>query len=1136
MHLFRNWLRSRTSDRRLPVRRPQRAKQRSPQLYLEFLEDRLTPSTITWVNRGQLSDNFAAVWGGNAGLARSVVDTAINTWTNAVSNFNQPGGGNNINVSISMASSGGGNGGSTSITAYNGGWPTAASITLARGNDGHGSGYFLDPTPNDSREFLGSIVNPFSGMAQAGSPAAGLIDLYTVTLHELTHALGFVAGTRLQNIATDTGVLDTPGHPELGTLWVVHGPTITHLTTSDNNGTSDAHGPEHTAYINHMVTWQGRTLQGAEDLMNGGLGPSERRLIPTYVAQMLHDAYNYTIIPATSLPTFHAVLDPSTGKLLVRGRLDTASGDTLTLDTFSLFGTTFISTTVDLGSPVPGTDYPGPYTSAFFASSVSSIEIDTGPGISSVHLNHTTNVPITINSAGQAFAWLGTGGNAQGVKGSITLNNSASTTGVFINDSSDPSAHTTTIQDTGGGLGQIIGLSPASVTYHVSQLGGISLDTGTGSNTVNVYATGSIPMDVTGHSNSTTVRVGNGTLANIRDSVTITNPPFYTTVVVDDSTDSSTRTAAVNTWSFNNTYGQISGLTNSGAWIFFKYGDTNNVTVKTGSGTNTVNVLDVVRPLNLEGHSGTTTVNVGRSGSLQSIVSPVSITNPPAWTTLNVDDSADSATHNNVVVTAGSITGLAPATINYLQSDLRALNISTGTGSNTIFVPSTPNNVITFPHTALIGHSGATTVNVGNAGSLSGIQGALDVSNPPAGGYTALNVDDSADAALHNNVVLSESSLTGLAPAAISYSQSDLRSLYVRLGNTSDLSSGNIVFVANTPISGVPGGMMTTITTGTAVNQNDLVFVVATTGALIVNLQNNGTTAAAGVILGAGARTLDSIQSPVTVNTLTGWTGLALFDDQNVAGQNYTVTANTVSRSGRLMATYQVSNALFLYASRGANTINVQSTSQATVINAGWSDDTINVGDAGNTLDNLHGGNGGYLLLQINNPGSQIIFNDQGSAASRSYTFFTDTRNNPVLFVPGVNEFFFSGPLAALVLNGSSGSDTYNIETTFTATTINGGGGGNMFRISPVAEKLSNIVGPLTVNGGGNDTLEFFDANNPNSETYNFDSVPSNLTLTTVPVSVNFSGMGAVYLVTNGMSTVNDPSGTVIVDPVGGPP
>src|SRR5260370_1636600 len=122
-------------------------------------------------------------------------------------------------------------------------------------------------------------------------------------------------------------------------------------------------------------------------------------------------------------------------------------------------------------------------------------------------------------------------------------------------------------------------------------------------------------------------------------------------------------------------------------------------------------------------------------------------------------------------------------------------------------------------------------------------------------------------------------------------------------------------------------------------------------------------------------------------------------------------------------------------------------------------------------------------------------------------------------------------------LNGSSGSDTYDIEHTVVPTTINAGGGGNCFHVSPGAQSLANLANPLTLNGGGNDVLDLFDTNNPNSEMYTFDSVPSMLSLGSDPnFSANWTGMGAVYLLTNGNSSVDDPSGLVTVDPAGGPP
>jgi hypothetical protein len=565
-----------------------------------------------------------------------------------------------------------------------------------------------------------------------------------------------------------------------------------------------------------------------------------------------------------------------------------------------------------------------------------------------------------------------------------------------------------------------------------------------------------------------------------------------------------------------------------------------SIRINGSAGGTTANIHANAKPLTFFGGAGlfqpADTVNVGEGGNVMGILGTLTVEDPPGFATLNVNDQSDErslrATIDNFTTPGdtefGRIVGLAPAAINFEIDDTNGVLVNTGTGTVTVNVLSTGQirDALT-----LSGHALNTTVNVGNNGSVQGIRGPLHIQSAPSS-YTALSVDDSADPSSWTPT-LSEFSLTDLAPAAISYQQSGLRSLDVHLGNS---TWGNQLTVTNTPLSDVPGGMMTTITTGTAAKALDNVYVQATTGPLTVNLNNNGLDPASGVLLGYPAGTLDNIQSPVTVNTSSGFTGLALFDDQTAAGQTYIVTANSVSRSGQLMATYHITNELFLYASKGTNTINVQSTSQATVINAGWSDDTINVGDTANTLNNLSGGGGGYLAFQINNPGSTIIFNDQGSTASRTYTLTTNTQiPDPALFVSGVqNEFVFAGPLAALVFNGSGGSDIYAIETTFTDTTIYAGAGSvNIFQISPVAKKLENIVGALTIYGGGNDTLDFYDTNNTNNEVCTFtpDDVPSNLTLASDSnFSVNWTGMESVHLFTNGHSTVHDLSGLVLVD------
>jgi hypothetical protein len=719
-----------------------------------------------------------------------------------------------------------------------------------------------------------------------------------------------------------------------------------------------------------------------------------------------------------------------------------------------------------------------------------------------------------------------------------------------------------------GGYATINGQS-----FFDSQYNSIRINGGAGGTLSNIH--GNVKsLLVNDHSNHDVVNVGDTSnrVQGIQGMVSVQNVGSFNTDVinVNNQGDSAFRTATVDTRYIGLVFQEkLTGL--GAAEMDFSTEGTHAANIRTGSGGTALGVLSTP-PLD-SGNGGTTiiggatngavdTFNVGNAGSIQQILGRLTIQN----TNLNVDDSADTAQRPNVVLGQSSLTGLAsPAPINYPA--LLSLTVRAGASAsapNHITVTGTPRTGALYggvllttaggvntidvqrvtapffePPLLLLGgplairSSGSDTVNVGNNGSVQDIGSSLTIQNPPS--YTALNIDDSADNA-RRDAVLSPSSITGLAPAPINYTQSDLRSLNVRLGNSP--SGGNYLNITDTPISGVAGGLMTTVTTGIASNGNDDVIVAATTGALTVNLRNDGLHPASSVQLGGVARTLDHILTPVTVNTSSGWTDLGLYDDQTAASQTYTVTAHSVSRSGRLMATYNITNELFLYASRGANTINVQGTSQATVINGGWSDDTVNVGNAANTLNDLDGGAGSYLSFQINNPGSRIIFNDQGSTTSRIYTLTTDARGPiPAISVSGVrNEFVFTGPLAALIFNGGSGSDIYNIETTFTDTTVNAGTGGNIFRVSPVAQYLGNLAGPLTVNGGGSDILEFFDTNNPASETYTFDSVPSTLSLATVPVTVNFSGMSAVYLMTNGMSTVNDPSGTIIVDPVGGPP
>ena len=169
--------------------------------------------------------------------------------------------------------------------------------------------------------------------------------------------------------------------------------------------------------------------------------------------------------------------------------------------------------------------------------------------------------------------------------------------------------------------------------------------------------------------------------------MTIQNPPSFDTIIVNDAVDTVARTATLSTF--------VSGGVNSGAItglapaaINFKYAGTSSVSIITGSGNDTVNVRATGVTTNLSSFGGHDTVNVGNAGSVQGILGTLNIQNPPNFDTINVDDSADTVARTATLSTFasaganfGSITGLAPAAINFKYADTSSpVNISTAVG------------------------------------------------------------------------------------------------------------------------------------------------------------------------------------------------------------------------------------------------------------------------------------------------------------------------------------------------------------------------------------------------------------------------------------------------------------------------
>jgi Ca2+-binding RTX toxin-like protein len=162
---------------------------------------------------------------------------------------------------------------------------------------------------------------------------------------------------------------------------------------------------------------------------------------------------------------------------------------------------------------------------------------------------------------------------------------------------------------------------------------------------------------------------------------------------------------------------------------------------------------------------GIDTVNVGAGGSLQGIQASLGVTEAGVGssTKLNVDDTNDPATHNNVLLAGGQIANLAPALIDYtLFSSSDAVTVSGGSGTNNYLVenPQAATTLLTGAGTNHVnvqdtvhpltvqGTGGSDTVTVGSlapavGGNQGFINGAVTVSNKT--NSTTLIVDDSTD-------------------------------------------------------------------------------------------------------------------------------------------------------------------------------------------------------------------------------------------------------------------------------------------------------------------------------------------------------------------------------------------------------
>ena len=157
----------------------------------------------------------------------------------------------------------------------------------------------------------------------------------------------------------------------------------------------------------------------------------------------------------------------------------------------------------------------------------------------------------------------------------------------------------------------------------------------------------------------------------------------------------------------------------------------------------------------------------------------------------------------------------------------------------------------------------------------------------------------------------------------------------------------------------------------------------------------------------------------------------------------------------------------------------------------GSGNDTFNITPTTENLNNIQGaltvwGDGGTNTLNID---------DQHNTAVSTYSVTSST-------ISRAGAAAISYASENVNLHGGSGNDTYNIAGTPTGTTlaVQGGAGNDTFNVSPTAKNLGNILGNLSINGGGgNNVLVLNDQTN---------SANSSYALT--PTTVSRAGMATV--------------------------
>jgi hypothetical protein len=574
----------------------------------------------------------------------------------------------------------------------------------------------------------------------------------------------------------------------------------------------------------------------------------------------------------------------------------------------------------------------------------------------------------------------------------------------------------------------------------------------------------------------------------------------------------------------------ITAYTPGVASMDFDLGDQNNQVTLESNGV----------PISINNTKGGTDAVVlgsaGASGSstLANIQGNVSVANPSGASSLAIYDGGDSGSHL-VSMYAGSITGLAPATISWTAN---APGSATG-GVNSLRVygnsPSaSPSNFWNIYGTSNLsqgtyvltasGSSGAETgvdvwgtsgplsidggnnpqyVDIGTGPgtgglSMANINGSVDVYDSGASGVTSLYLSDSGDTAGHT-VSMYDGHITGLAPAPIYWSPTASTGGVVGLSvvGSSGNNTWNVYGTSNfgTSTSRMPHSWEVQGSTGIGSDgNNDVINVWATSDTLGIGTYTS-TVGGDTVTIGSGG-TLANIHGAVYVegstNTPEGYPNLIINDSGDTASKTATLTGGSVNGQGTItlgsltgLAPAPIEWMPFI----GYNIGGVASLSIA----CGSGNDTVTVASMPLTATSttLNGGGGTNTLVGPNQSDNWVVNAANGGTMLGGAVQFANFQH--LVGGKGVDTFQFGTAGHVLSIDGggapggqgdwldysafpSTSPVTVNLATG-SATGVNGGAVGAVKNIQDVLggagndTLTGNSLGNILIGNGGNDTI-----------------------------------------------------------------